>query len=431
MCLAILPMIAACGSDPGAAPPTTTQSSDTASAGSASATTVQASGSPILIGVTSVVGNATADHTTSVAATRAAVRAINAAGGVNGHPLEIDFCDNGYDAGKSTACAKEFVSNGVVAMTASSAPFGEDVIAKVLEAAGIPQVGDNAIAQWVTSANEFPVTQYLPGVYADIPACQMLGFKTIAITGTDNSFGEGFAKILRGVAAKFPDVKVVPATDRVVMPVTATDVSTQVRQVLDEIGDDKACIDMSGVYPQQQILFLNGLKTFNADPTKIKVLWGLASSTPKDLQQVGPLVKDYLLSISSFAPLAERSNLATMQQYVDEISAAKAAGDSGLPDVTGDAVQNDADIQAWLGVHALAKVMEQEKAYTAKDIMSAMLRVKDVDIGDLTPPWTPTASGGTAFPRLPAYNYYAVEFNEKAEPHLAIPDAIDVRTALP
>jgi ABC-type branched-subunit amino acid transport system substrate-binding protein len=381
--------------------------------------------------VTSVVGNATADHTTSVATTRAAVRAINAAGGINGRPLQIVFCDNGYDAGKSAACAREFVSKGVVAMTASSAPFGEDVIANVLHAAGIPQVGDNGIAQWTTSANEFPVTQYLPGVYADIPACNQLGLKTIAITGTDNSFGQGFATILRGVATKFPDEKVVPAADRVIIPVTATDVSTQVRQVLDLIGNNPACIDMSGVYPQQQILFLNGLKTFNANPSKIKVLWGLASSTPQVLQQVGPLVQDYLIAISSFPPLSEQSKYTTLHQYVEEVTADKAAGDTGLPNVSGDTVQNDADIQAWLSVHALATVMQQQKAYTAKDITTAMLGATNVDIGDLTPAWTPTAKGGKAFLRLPVYTYFALGFNGQAEPHLALPTPIDIRPYTP
>jgi hypothetical protein len=418
--IALAGMLAACGSTKATSSPVTTISGTTP-------TTQTPTGSPLLIGVTDVIGSTLGDYSDAVASARAAVLAINAAGGVGGHPLEIVYCDNGYDANKSAACAREFVAKGVVAMASSTAPFGESQMTAILDAAGIPAVGDNPLASWVTAANQFPVAQYLPGVYADVPACEMLGYPNISVGATSNAIAGTFNGILRGVATKLPDVKVISGANPVVVGATLTDVSPQVEQVLGQIKSNKGCVDLSGVYGQQEVLFLKGFKTFNADPSKIHAIWGVAGVDPKTLPQIAPLLKSYLIGIQMFPPLSEISKFKTLQQEVNEINAAKAAGGiKGLP-----TAQRDLDIQSWLGIHALATVMQQEKAYTAKDIMAAMLRVKDVNIGDLTPPWTPTAKGGTAFLRLPVYDYYVVEYNAQAQPVLALPNPIDIRKYLP
>src|SRR5204863_2229965 len=78
------------------------------------------------------------------AAGKAAVKAVNAAGGVNGHPLELSVCDDKFDPNGAAECARQAVSQKVAAVVSLNSGFGDKVIT-ILDAAGIPSVGDNLI----------------------------------------------------------------------------------------------------------------------------------------------------------------------------------------------------------------------------------------------------------------------------------------------
>ena len=49
---------------------------------------------------------------------QAAIAAINAAGGVKGHPLELDVCDDQQNANAAATCARRFVNDSSVIATA-------------------------------------------------------------------------------------------------------------------------------------------------------------------------------------------------------------------------------------------------------------------------------------------------------------------------
>src|SRR5580698_6228563 len=46
----------------------------------------------------------------------AAISAVNAAGGVSGHPLKLDFCDTQYTVNGELACARQMVTDKVSAV---------------------------------------------------------------------------------------------------------------------------------------------------------------------------------------------------------------------------------------------------------------------------------------------------------------------------
>jgi ABC-type branched-subunit amino acid transport system substrate-binding protein len=74
-----------------------------------------------------------------VVAADAAKDRLNANGGINGRPLQIDVCNNMADPNTSAACARQAVSNHDVATVASAylypTPF------PILDKAGIPSIG--------------------------------------------------------------------------------------------------------------------------------------------------------------------------------------------------------------------------------------------------------------------------------------------------
>jgi ABC-type branched-subunit amino acid transport system substrate-binding protein len=73
-------------------------------------------------------------------AAQAAVNAINKAGGIKGHPIQLTVCDNKFNENQDAACARQAVTEGDVALiggiSAQSSHFS------VLEQAGIPVIGD-------------------------------------------------------------------------------------------------------------------------------------------------------------------------------------------------------------------------------------------------------------------------------------------------
>ncbi|MCU1375912.1 MAG: hypothetical protein JWO68_3198 [Actinomycetia bacterium] len=75
----------------------------------------------------------------------AAVKSINAAGGVKGRPMALEYCDDQGDPNKAIACARKGVSSGALADVATVSIGGAQAF-PIFEAAKMPYVGPSAIA---------------------------------------------------------------------------------------------------------------------------------------------------------------------------------------------------------------------------------------------------------------------------------------------
>lgn len=94
-------------------------SSTKSTSGDASSTRSTAHGTPIVLGlIVDLTAPAVGGGLVEVKqAEQAAVTAINAAGGVNGHPLQLKVCDSQLNPNQVTACAREMVSDQQVVAT--------------------------------------------------------------------------------------------------------------------------------------------------------------------------------------------------------------------------------------------------------------------------------------------------------------------------
>src|SRR6266581_6443093 len=129
--IAAAALTAACSSSakPGKAADSASPSSGTTGA--------SATGTPIKIMVTGTFNGPGIGYPESTAGAKAAADAINAAGGVGGHPIEIEACDDQYDANKAAACAQKAVSDKVTALVGGVEFFNPGVY-PTIEAAKIP-----------------------------------------------------------------------------------------------------------------------------------------------------------------------------------------------------------------------------------------------------------------------------------------------------
>src|SRR5262245_50409513 len=97
-----------------------------------------ASGTPLKIGIQLPI-KAVVDYSEAVSAAQGAVRAINAAGGVDGHPLQLETCNTQLNPTQEQACARKMISDKVVAMVGNANYTAEQTVNDLFKAAGIAQ----------------------------------------------------------------------------------------------------------------------------------------------------------------------------------------------------------------------------------------------------------------------------------------------------
>ena len=107
--------------------------------------TKPASGAPIVILQMATVDSTTASFPGYPLGARVAVAAINAAGGINGRPLQLNYCDDKNVASNAAQCVQQGIAAGAVARVGSIGTLG-NVTEPLLQQAGVADFGAIAAA---------------------------------------------------------------------------------------------------------------------------------------------------------------------------------------------------------------------------------------------------------------------------------------------
>jgi ABC-type branched-subunit amino acid transport system substrate-binding protein len=113
-----------------------------------------------------------------------AVAAINASGGINGRPLQLEFCDGRYDPNGEISCARQLVAKKVVAaINPNFTADGSGTAFKILDDARIPQIGNpGQTPASLTSPMSYLLSGGLPGwYYGAAAALRQAGATKVAI----------------------------------------------------------------------------------------------------------------------------------------------------------------------------------------------------------------------------------------------------------
>lgn len=178
--------------------------SSAAAGGGSGAGSGAASGSPITIGGAVPIDSSVYNQPDAKTGLEAAISSINAAGGVNGHPLKLDFCDTQYSVNGELRCARQLAKDKVSAVVNPyflADQSGAEV--KFLEKANIPIFGSQGLSPAeLNSPDVFPLASGLPG-WAYGAAAQMLaaGATKISIL-IDTNPGSAFSASLVTAAIK-------------------------------------------------------------------------------------------------------------------------------------------------------------------------------------------------------------------------------------
>ncbi|WP_408898489.1 ABC transporter substrate-binding protein [Nocardioides sp. R1-1] len=121
------------------------------------------SGDPIKVMTFTPYDTETINFKAALDVAEGAMVAINNAGGIDGHELQVVTCNEGADPNKAAACARQAVDEGVSAVVGGFSANG-DTLVPILEKAGIPWIAPPVIsAAELSSAYSYPI---VPGVIA-------------------------------------------------------------------------------------------------------------------------------------------------------------------------------------------------------------------------------------------------------------------------
>lgn len=158
---ALLVLLAGCSSSGSKAPASSSTggapSSGTSATGSASSGG-GATGSPIKVMTITSINSQGPVFPMIGETAQIFAKAVAAKGGINGHPLQVDVCDDQGQPTQASACARKAVQEHDVAVVGSYSFFGDNIV-PILAAAKIPWFGTCCAGtpQELTSTDSFPV----------------------------------------------------------------------------------------------------------------------------------------------------------------------------------------------------------------------------------------------------------------------------------
>ncbi|HJQ05484.1 MAG TPA: ABC transporter substrate-binding protein [Nocardioides sp.] len=204
---------------------------DSSKATSPDLSNVSFTGDPIKVMTTSSWGNAIFDIKDPVTIAQAAVDKINEAGGIAGHKVVLDTCNDGADANSAAACAREAVANKDIAYVGGIS-INPAVVGPILEKGGIPWLGAQGVTAWdLANADSYPLVSGplafgALAIRAVKDGCKNIGvvrYDAPAAAGVVAAFNAALAKVGAKVSADIPVPPTAVTFDSIAAQVSKTD----------------------------------------------------------------------------------------------------------------------------------------------------------------------------------------------------------------
>jgi ABC-type branched-subunit amino acid transport system substrate-binding protein len=305
-----------------------------------------ATGSPIKVMNTATLSSPNLSYPQSVDGAKAAADAINKAGGVNGHPIEVLSCNDGLDPNKAATCLQQAVQNKVVALVGGINLFSAELWSG-LHAAGIPWVGISVISQdQGTDSMSYPLTSGTPGIFTESGRLAVEhGGKNVVILRHENSQSAYVANyIAQGVALAGGTV-VKTVTSNIGNPDTTSAAAQVMSAHPDGVGC--ACNQGDGARLLKSLRQAGYTGAFTAS----------VSTVPQsDVTALGGLTSNVWLAADSRAADDPKA-----QQFVSEMNAEN-------PSANLDNVASD----TWLAVHTIADLLKGQPSPTSANLIKAL-----------------------------------------------------------
>ena len=328
------------------------------------------------------------------AAAKAAVNGINDSGGVNGRPLQYVFCNGMNDPNAEAACAREMVSDHVVATVKDLASASSSSVTSILGAADISELAVSLYsASQFVAPNAFPLDGGFTYEFAALlEYTKMHGLNRVVLATVSSSGASGLTSLITG-AAKAVGVDLVGETQ---IPETASVYSSYAEAVITDHPD----VVLTALADNQIVGLMNAVRQLGG--TNIKFFDNVGGLSGSDFSKLGSAASSQVVLAVPTPPISATAEFPLLKTFDQWLGAEKAAGDGSveLQNTDGEA------LEAMQMVVAFVDIAKTLPNITAQSFLAAATKANNVQIG-LVPAWSPDIKGPPNFTRVSnSYEYY-------------------------
>jgi branched-chain amino acid transport system substrate-binding protein len=302
-----------------------------------------------------------------LATVNATVAAINAAGGIHGHKLDMVICDTQSSAAVAQTCATQAVarkSPAVVSFTGEGS-----AIVPILQSAGIPDIDAAISPVELTSPVSFTIgpsasgLAYGLGTIAVRQKCQKLAFIGVLpsayVAIAEAAYGDVKQVISGHGITLLPAIQAVPGSP---------DFSSNIDAARSEGAD---CIAYQAIDNADAVAIVKSAREIGY---KGKLITAVSEYTTAGITSLGSQA-DGVLADGSIWPAGEPAGHQGVREFTEQM-----ARFGGLATTT--LGQNEA---VWMEIRLFAAVAGEVKTVTAASVLGALNHLHDYSTG-LTPP---------------------------------------------
>jgi ABC-type branched-subunit amino acid transport system substrate-binding protein len=308
------------------------------------------------------------------AGAKAAAQAINAAGGVDGHPIQLEVCDTQNLKNGGVTCATKAIRDKVLAVVGAIDFYGD--YTSVLKSAGIPNVAPLPIQAELSDTNSYPLqggASVVPAGVVSYVAKQ--GATSMAYVGNTSAYTSAIPQLTKSVVDKHPGFKL----NLISVPLTAADVQPYVTQALKD-----SYVDVTTVTDTATLSFI---KDYLADGGKASsIIASVPPLTPAVIKTLGASAEGIKVN-SLFTPPTDPT--AAAEQFTKDMNA-----------VDPSAQKDESSENAYLAVKLFAAAVKGHSPNSGADVAASLDKVTNLDLGLLPPVSFDKPIAGAPAPRI-------------------------------
>jgi ABC-type branched-subunit amino acid transport system substrate-binding protein len=375
---------------------------------------------PIVIGSIASIDGPFANIATAQAAVEAWARGVNARGGLGTRhqKIKLIFCNTKDVPNLATACARQMVTSHAAAVIGSDT-INDPLTMPILAAAHIPNLANGGAAPLeFTSPYSYPLDNggYLPWEPLIVFSAKKLHDR-VAWFVIDVPIGRENGAIVEN------DIKSqVKFTGTVFVPPTTADFAPVVQQAKQ---GNPTSIALFTASPQAGA-FVRAAAAANAGFNHY--LWqGVDMSI---FATVPDSARDKVISASPVKPVSvlQKEHNAMLKRMVANLIAYK----KETKDANGDPARIiPQTFLYYLGGVAIERVTNRLATINAATLKTALDKAKNIDLGGIMPPWTPSKPGPTKqYRRISNMYQYLLQYHANSGPTLLWPNPVTPAMAL-
>ena len=326
---------------------------------------------------------------------QAAAAAINAAGGIGGHKIQVDICDTKGDPNISAQCGRTALSNHDIAVVGTFDPIGGRELVAVLQAERIPYIGGLPAS---TAEFTSPVSfQFDPGA--------VLGATALAKLWSDSG-----CKVVAAIAPANPGNNQVAAEQVQVSKMFGLTVHTQL--ITPGIPDVTPSLSTALSYKPDCFSYNGDGQTnvkYITDLRKLgftgKIITSSGSLTPQFVKVLGPAANGVLILNSTLQPSANDPMVA---QFRKDLSTYLKGNPQQIAIDSNEFAQD-----GWSSVQLVKQALAGAKDFSAQTLLAKIPTMCDVNVGNVYPhiDFCKPVSNSKLVPRLynDEWQYFVIE----------------------